>query len=136
MPLLPEECAFSFLSEHDFTLHGALGHTFNHWLFSRLLEARWPAAWRKEILPPVQRAYGQKPSAELKHVLRRWARRQVLRLPFPRLKGMSLWQSLRFSVSLLHMSYGEDRSQPLAATFGSAATARAPICRCIPCPFS
>lgn len=59
VPLLPEECAFSFLSEHDFTLHGALGHTFNHWLFSRLLEARWPAAWRKEILPPYNGPTGR-----------------------------------------------------------------------------
>lgn len=122
VPLLPEECAFSFLSEHDFRLRGALGHSFNHWLFSRLLEARWPTAWRKEVLPPVERAYGQKPCGDLKQALRRWARRQMLRLPFPRLKGMSLWQSLRFSLSLLHMSYGEDRSQPLSATFGSAAT--------------
>ena len=90
VPLLPENCTFSFRGEHDFTLHGALGVAFNHWLLSRLLEAHWPEAWRKEMLPPLSEAYGDETPTDLKGRLRQWARRAQLRLLFPRLKGMSL----------------------------------------------
>lgn len=122
VPLLPENCTFSFHGEHDFTLHGALGQTFNHWLLSRLLEAHWPRAWQKEMLPPLSEAYGDEAPADLKSRLRQWARRTQLRLLFPRLKGMSIRQALRFSLSLVHVSDGPDRSQPLAETYGSRAT--------------
>lgn len=122
VPLLPENCAFNFRDEHDFTLHGALGTAFNHWLLSRLLEARWPEAWRKEMLPPLCRACGDEKPAGLKDRLRHWARQAQLHLPFPRLKGMSIRQALRFSLALLHASHGQDHSQPLAATYGSRAT--------------
>lgn len=37
--LLPEDCAFSFATEHDFVMSGALGADWNTWLMSRLLEA-------------------------------------------------------------------------------------------------
>jgi hypothetical protein len=45
VPLLPATCTFFFAAGPDFVLHGALGHTFNHWLFSRLLEPVFPPAW-------------------------------------------------------------------------------------------
>lgn len=122
VPLLPENCAFSFRDEHDFTLRGALGASFNHWLLSRLLEARWPEAWRKEMLPPLSEACGDERPTTLKGRLRQWARRAQLHLPFPRLKGMSIRQALRFSLALLHASHGQDHSQSLAATYGSRAT--------------
>ena len=122
VPLLPENCAFRFTGEHDFTLYGSLGISFNHWLFSRLLEACWPTAWRRKYLPPVNSVYGNSAPPALKERVKHWARRILLRLPFPRLKGVSLWQSLRFSLALAHTSRGQDRSLPLAATFGAAAT--------------
>ncbi|MDR3358172.1 MAG: LIC12162 family protein [Desulfovibrio sp.] len=121
VPLLPEECSFSFATGHDFTLYGALGTAFNHWLLSRLLEAAWPGAWRKEILPPVseRRGIDNRPRG-VKERLRQGARRLVLGLPCPPLKGMSLLQSLRFSLALLHKSRGKDHSFPPGAIFEGA----------------
>ncbi len=125
VPLLPADSHFVFWTEPDFTLHGALGHSFNHWLFSRLFEAYfhdgWPEKWTYEYLPPAQREYGaeQRPSGKAR--LLHMARKAMLCLPFPRLKGLSWKQSLRFSLSLLHKSRGQDQSQPLSS-YGKAAT--------------
>ncbi|MDR2820177.1 MAG: LIC12162 family protein [Desulfovibrio sp.] len=130
VPLLPENCSFSFQVEHDVTLYGALGIPFNHWLFSRLLEACRPEAWTREWLPPVSETYGQQAPARLKDRLRSAANNLLLSLPCPRLKGMSLCQSLLFSLALLHPGRGEDKSLPITATFGSSATgvdARLPL---------
>lgn len=121
VPLLPRDCSFSFVSGPDFVLHGALGHSYNHWLFSRLLEAVFPAAWSREYLPPVAREYGGQTVLSRKERLRETLRQAMLHLPCPLLKGMSLWQSLRFSLALLHRSHGPDMSQP-QVNYGSAAT--------------
>ena len=88
VPLLPRNCSFTFATGPDFVLHGALGHSYNHWLFSRLLEEVFPPAWSWEYLPPVQKSYGchEKPSG--KERLRETLRNLMLRLPCPRLKGM------------------------------------------------
>ena len=125
VPLLPQDCHFAFWAEPDFTLHGALGHSFNHWLFSRLFEAYfhdgWPEKWTWEYLPTVRREYGTDQHSSGKARLLHMARKAMLRLPFPRLKGLSWKQSLRFSLALLHRSRGQDQSQPLSS-FGKAAT--------------
>lgn len=123
VPLLPETCTFFFATGPDFVLHGSLGHTFNHWLFSRLLEPVFPAAWSKAWLPPQTKSYGSlaRPAGSAR--LRELARNALLRLPFPRIKGASLGQSLRFSLALLHRSPGPDQSTPLAA-YGAEATGK------------
>ena len=120
VPLLPAECSFAFPTEHAFTLHGALGAAFNHWLISRLLEARWPAAWKKELLAPVHEAPEEPAPATLLERIANRLRNMQLRLPFPRLKGMTVGQALRLSRALLHASRGEDRSLSLAATYSGA----------------
>lgn len=124
--LLPEECSFSFEDENSFSLYGCLGQGFNHWLFSRLLEAQWPVAWTKEMLAPLHERHARElpadPKGRLRYLLRSIARRLMLRLPCPKLKGMSMGQALRFSLALLHKSSGEDKSRPLA-DFSSAPTA-------------
>ena len=124
--LLPEDCAFSFATEHDFVMSGALGADWNTWLMSRLLESVWPERWTRSYALPVCASYGRlippEDSGSLKQRLRAWARSCVLRLPCPPLRGMRLHQALRYSLALLHPSRQPDASRPLAAHFGSAAT--------------
>ena len=97
--LLPEDCAFSFATEHDFVMSGALGADWNTWLMSRLLEAVWPERWTRSYALPVCASYGRlippEDSGSLKQRLRAWARSCVLRLPCPPLRGMRLHQALR-----------------------------------------
>jgi len=121
VPLLPRNCSFTFATGPDFVLHGALGHSYNHWLFSRLLEEVFPPAWSWEYLPPVQKAYGRHEKPSGKERLRETLRNLMLRLPCPRLKGMNALQTLRFSLALLHRSHGPDMARP-QASYGSAAT--------------
>lgn len=137
--LLPAAVAFSFEDEQDFILRGALGTKFNHWLLSRLLEARWPSAWRANTVEPETDApcvsdgnedtaslekeatsseVAAPPHAPLKQLLANLGRRLMLALPFPRLKGMSSAQALQFSLSLLHTCHGPDHSLDLGAAFG------------------
>lgn len=123
VPLLPVGCTFRFAAEQDVVLHGALGPAFNHWLFSRLLEECWPAAWQREMLPPQHMDCSQNDAGRTReNPLRRLLRQAQLHLPFPRLKGMRISQALRFSLALLHTSRGEDRSLSLSACYGSRAT--------------
>lgn len=127
VPMLPAGMAFHFRDERDFTLRGALGADFNHWLFSRLLEAQWPACW---IAEPAQAAGDSAPPASSNTAaggtgvrqrpgqwLRHLARRLNQALPFPRLKGMSAAQTLRFSLALLHPCRQPDHSLDLSSAF-------------------
>ena len=111
--LLPTDCVMGFATGQDFVLYGALGHDWNHWLLSRLLETVFPPAWSKEYLPPVVREYAR-PVSALGRV-RALVRNMTLRLPFPPLKGMSCTQALRYSLALMHRSRGADMSTPLQA---------------------
>lgn len=132
--LLPADRDFHFQDEHDFTLRGALGTDFNHWLFSRLLEADWPSAWKRrpsEAFADTEQSSEKKaPQSPDEPPLRQWLRRTaralLLGLPFPRLKGMTLGQALRFSLALLHPCHGPDHSLDLAAAFGSESGAPTP----------
>lgn len=122
--VLPEACSFGFADEHEFVLHGALGHNFNHWLFSRLLDPVWPKAWEKRELPPVHEVWPEQQAASpsLREKIRQALCMLQLRLPFPRLKGMGTGQALAFSRALRHASPGQDRSLSLTRTYGSLAT--------------
>ena len=116
VPLLPDDCTFRFATEHLFTLHGVLGHSWNHWLFSRLVEVCAPRNWKLEYLPAIHENH----VAETPTGLRETLRQISLRLPCPRLKGMSVRQALRFSLALLKPRLRPDRSYPLKS-FGSEA---------------
>lgn len=118
--VLPFDCSFNFVDEHDFTLRGSLGAEFNHWLFSRLLEPVWPKAWKKVVLEPI-RKLPESIKQENRPVLRELARRFLLNLPFPRLKGMTLLQSLNFSMAINHPCHGPDHSLDLSV-FSSKTT--------------
>jgi len=98
--LLPESCAFSFESDYELNKLGIQGYAYNHWIFSRLLEAYWPPAWEAEMLPPVwEHAVPSAPG--LRTRLRAWARRIAYAPLFPHIKGFSPVQALTFSLALL-----------------------------------
>lgn len=112
--ILPPDCTFTFGDDHDFVLGGCLGHTYNHWLLSRLLEAVWPAAWTKRVLPVVhERHCGADQALNWKEHCKEAARQVLLRWPFPVVKGFSLYQMLRFSWALRCNTRQEDCSRPL-----------------------
>lgn len=116
VPIPPADTEFNFYDENDFNLNGALGLAFNHWLFSRLLKLHWPGKWQARITKP------ELPPAEKKSALnpRAWLRDLMLRLPFPKLKGMTLTQALQFSLALCHPCRQEDHSLDLASLYASS----------------
>lgn len=118
VPLLPEDCPFTFADEHDFTLWGNLGIKFNHWLFSRILENIWPSRWQKKYLPASE-IVQEKSSGEGGKVryLKDKARDLLLNLPFPRLKGMSLLQAMSFSKAIRHPLHGNGNIRKLKAEY-------------------
>lgn len=115
--ILPR-CDFSFLDEHDFTLRGSLGILFNHWLLSKLLLAHWPEKWKKIELPKTALPALAMPPKNFQENLKDKARQFALKLPFPKLKGMSLKEALQFSLALLKPCQGADHSLDLAKAFG------------------
>lgn len=119
VPLLSSACDFSFRDEQDFTLRGSLGIAFNHWLFSRLFETDWPAAWQAVELPaPVSPEPQSGPRRlSIMQRLRSLGNKISWGLPFPRLKGMSAGQALRFSLALRKRCAGSDHSLDLARAF-------------------
>ena len=116
--LLPEDIPFSFQSTLDFMLHGIQDVAFNHYVFSRIVEAALASdagksiAWQANSLPamPLHQAKGEdrRPfSARCADKLRRLLRD----LPFPRYKGFSLGQALRLSLAVLgNKGKGGDRT--------------------------
>ncbi|MBO4369567.1 MAG: hypothetical protein J5803_05665, partial [Desulfovibrio sp.] len=111
----PKDSHFDFACENDCTLHGALGVSFNHWLFSFLLDAvPIPPSWTVSLAERVSCVFQDKKPKTLKDALFLLANRLFLALPFPHLKGISISQSLRFSLALSHQSEGDDHSQPVA----------------------
>ena len=106
--LLPEDIPFSFRSTLDFTVNGIQNVNFNHYAFSRIVEAALASdkegriAWRAEYLPPV--ALHQAAEISRKDLAARCAdvlRRRLRDLPFPRYKGFSLGQALFLSLAVL-----------------------------------
>ena len=114
LPLLPDELDFNFIDENDVSLRGALGLTFNHWLFSWLFRrSALPETWEICAARPQPEARPEEKPQTLRQRLRASIANALLYLPFPHLKGVSLWQSLRFSLALAHPSQGPDRSRSL-----------------------
>ena len=101
--LLPENTIFNFQNEADFNLRGLLGINYNWWLFSRLLEKNPPLNWQldyEKSLSPI--SFGQVQRKTIFADIRHFLKKLLLKMPFPRLKGMSFFQSLTFSAALLH----------------------------------
>lgn len=116
--LLPDNCGFHFSDERDFTLRGALGESFNHWLFSRVLERAWPGRWRREYLPEYDdRMEPGGRAADKKDHIKDLFRGLMLRMPFPRLKGMTALQSALFSKALAHPLKRDLKSVDLTEAF-------------------
>lgn len=120
VPLLPEDMPLGFTNEQAFIFHGSLGAAFTHWLLSTLLRAQWPAAWRAvempapagELCPPPGNAPGRTrdPGARLRQL----GQRLLMTLPFPRVRGFGLRQSLLLSRALWANRNSADASRSLA----------------------
>ncbi len=113
VPLLPTESTFLFATEESFIHHGALGLEFNHWIFSRLLEAAWPQQWEKILLPAVHLTYtASDVTGKTKRTIFQSALSRLIRaLPFSRIHGASLMQALHLSCHLGNTAH--DASRPL-----------------------
>ena len=98
VPLLPSDLPFSFSDSVDFMVRGVQDMMFNHYAYSRIIESVAPPSWQLEYLPPVNLPVAapllrKTPLSILRSLLRN--------LPFPKLKGFSLFQSLLFSMAVL-----------------------------------
>lgn len=119
------DISFSFPDEASFMLHGCLNPLWNHWLFAQMLRERMPKAW--EWLPcnagnaPAGEVNASQPLSGAKLTLRQrfasHARRLILKLPFPPLKGMNLFQALRFSFALRKYNGAGNSRQDLAREY-------------------
>lgn len=131
VPVLPETSTCAFADTQDFIMGGMLSPTWNHWLFSRLLERDWPVAWKKRQLAPLHRS-AQAPARE--HLLKRFARNLLFGLPFPRIKGFNTGQSLRLSLTLFLNRNTCDDTIPLQELNDAAWCSRIPQERPAPLP--
>lgn len=99
VPIIAHDLEFNFLDENDYTMRGTLGIEYNHWLFSRLLSKNMPENWRVEITEsPIHK--NEVKEKTLKSKMRAVLRNLSLKFPFPKLKGMSLWETVQFSMAI------------------------------------
>lgn len=105
IPLMPASQEFNFQDENDYNLRGALGLTYNWYLFSRLIEMDCPSKWQllyeKKENPLVKNGRRVQASRQWKEKLKNI----FLNLPFPILKGLSPSLSILFSLMLLHRTH-------------------------------
>ncbi len=119
VPLLPEDCEYGFRHSLDYMVHGVQDAGYNHFVFSRLLEGMdIPAGWALQYQDarvlhrpaPARRGWKDRLRGLLRH------------LPFPRVKGFTLRQSLLLSLALAGNVRDDDRTIPLAAYAAPAGT--------------
>jgi hypothetical protein len=93
------EGAFSFGDSLDFMLRGVQNPSFNHYVYSRILESAAPAGWE---LNENQKAAPVQPFVRPHRSGRDLLRRALLfLLPFPPVKGFALWETLLLSCAVL-----------------------------------
>lgn len=107
---------FNFINEKDYALRGGLGCDYNWWLLSVFIRDQFPGNWhcaeneanyQPSLLKPFQTNISG--SQKIKKIIQRG----LLTLCFPRLKGMSFFQSLIYSRALHHPCHTPDRSVDL-----------------------
>ena len=117
--LLPKDIPFRFRSTLDFMIHGIQDVSFNHYVFSRIVEAalvtdaEQTVPWRANYLPPIPLHQAQGEARQPLSVRCAQRLRCLLRdLPFPRYKGFSFGQALFLSLAVLGNKGGNggDRS--------------------------
>ena len=116
-----ENSTFAFANEEDLTLNGVLNVDFNHWIFSYLLsKTTLPNCWKlttgaclnlgQKNLEPLK----SKPqSLNCRQAILSLVKNLLRKLPVPHLKGLTLSQSLLFSLALNHESHQSDSSRLL-----------------------
>lgn len=128
VPVLPDECAFSFRNSLDFMLHGVQSGVFNHFVFSWIVRDLAPPAWQLTVLPVRTLHQAVPPDEGLKERIRDTLRA----LPFPRVKGFSMLQSLALSAALFSNRSDNNLTVPLAAYASGALPSDTPVLRALP----
>jgi putative transferase (TIGR04331 family) len=101
--LLPGDVPFSFANSLEFMLHGVQNVFFNHYVYSRIVEAVAPPSWQLTYQPgtsPHQAGLTARQPRPLTERLKETLRACLLRLPFPHTKGFRLWQTLALSLAV------------------------------------
>ena len=101
--LLAADSSFSFKTSLEFMVHGVQSVQFNHYVYSRIVEALAPPSWCLAYHPAAalhqarQEAEPPSPAERAKNRIRK----RLLHLPFPYLKGFRFWQTLALSLAVL-----------------------------------
>ena len=99
--LLPGDLPFSFADSREFMLYGVQNALFNHYVYSRIIEAIAPPTWQLVYQPGAALHQAEpviyRPRSSIKEALHS----RLLRLPFPHNKGFRLWQTLALSLAVL-----------------------------------
>jgi len=101
--LLPGDMPFSFASSQEFMLHGVRNVLFNHYVYSRIIEAVTPPFWQLIYQPGLAlHRVGAitRPRPAAKSMMER-LRARFLRLPFPHTEGFRAWQAFALSLAVL-----------------------------------
>ena len=111
--LLPRSCEFSFVDTQDFMIRGVLAEGWNHYLFSRLVEAAAPPHWEISYAPKRDLTPGG-PLKEPETIKTR-VRNFLRNLPFPYHKGFTPFQNFMLNIAVLrNKTATPDRDKDLA----------------------
>ncbi len=97
--LLPRKCPFAFMDGRDFMIRGVLAEGWNHYLFSRLIEAHGPKHWEISYLPARDLTPGVPPPEPTS--VKTWLRDLLRALPFPYHKSFSPLRNLQLNLAVL-----------------------------------
>ena len=103
VPLLPADIPFAFADSPDFMIRGVQNVYFNHYVFSRIVEAVAPPQWHL-VYQPAPRGpeiADDDIKVPLRIRCRARLRHRLLTLPFPYMKGFRPWQTMLLSLAVL-----------------------------------
>ena len=119
VPLIGKDVSFSFANSLDFMLNGVLDVQFNHYLYSRIVEAIAPKSWQLTYTDTITSPHQTQPqvapgSTSWKQHAKKFVGSHLLTMPFPLQKGFSLSQCGLLSVAVLRNNNKHDNTIPFA----------------------